>query len=138
LLRRNLAAPITAAPITEAGRNLIPVGLCSGPPRPLERQHHGHGGPAAIMFGCADPGERGRFSAAVLDLPVLWTKEKAVTLGHERQPFLAFTRVEHYRPPSWPEHRHPHEARNDNLPKQAQPELEVDDLDAVQTGSSPR
>jgi hypothetical protein len=90
------------------------------------------------MFGCADPGERGRFSGAVLDLPVLRTVEKTVTLGQEGHSFPTFTRVERYRPPSWPEHRHPHEAHSDNLPKQAQPELEVDDLDAVQTGSSPR
>jgi catechol-2,3-dioxygenase len=79
---------------------------------------------AAITFDCADPAEMGRFYAAVLDLPVLWTSERTVALGHEgQQPFLAFTLVENYRPPSWPD---------DELPKQAHLELGVDDLDTAQ------
>jgi len=79
---------------------------------------------AAITFDCADPAEMGRFYAAVLDLPILWSSERTVALGHEgQQPFLAFTLVENYRPPSWPD---------DELPKQAHLELGVDDLDTAQ------
>jgi catechol-2,3-dioxygenase len=79
---------------------------------------------AAITFDCADPADLGRFYAAVLDLPVLWTSERTVAVGHQGQhPFLAFTRVENYRPPSWPD---------DDLPKQAHLELGVDDLDTAQ------
>jgi catechol 2,3-dioxygenase-like lactoylglutathione lyase family enzyme len=79
---------------------------------------------AAITFDCADPVEMGRFYTAVLDLPVLWTSDNTVAVGHEgRPPFLAFTRVENYHPPTWPD---------DELPKQAHLELGVDDLDAAQ------
>jgi len=78
---------------------------------------------AAITFDCADPAVTGRFYAALLDLPVLWTSERTVALGHEGEPFLAFTRIDDYRPPTWPD---------DEVPKQAHLELGVDDLDAAQ------
>jgi catechol-2,3-dioxygenase len=79
---------------------------------------------AAITFDCADPAAMGRFYAAVLDLPVLWSSDRTVALGHPgQQPFLAFTQVENYRPPSWP---------HDEIPKQAHLELGVDDLDRAQ------
>jgi len=79
---------------------------------------------AAITFDCADPAEMGRFYAAVLDLPIFWSSDRTVAVGHEgQQPFLAFTLVENYRPPTWPD---------DELPKQAHLELGVDDLDRAQ------
>jgi catechol-2,3-dioxygenase len=78
---------------------------------------------AAITFDCAEPGELGRFYAALLDLPVLWISERTVALGHEGEPFLAFTRIENYCPPTWPE---------GDVPKQAHLELGVDDLDTAQ------
>jgi hypothetical protein len=79
---------------------------------------------AAFTVDCADPGEMGRFYAAVLDLPLVKISEKTVVVGEKGQrPFLAFTQVENYRPPSWPD---------DDLPKQAHLELGVDDLDTAQ------
>ncbi|WP_200214207.1 VOC family protein [Micromonospora coerulea] len=58
-----------------------------------------------------------------LDLPVLFSSDDFVALGHAGQPVIAFVRVEGYQRPTWPQAE---------VPKQAHLDLGVDDLDTAQ------
>jgi catechol 2,3-dioxygenase-like lactoylglutathione lyase family enzyme len=77
----------------------------------------------AITFDCADPAEQARFYSSVLDLPVSYSSDDFVALGHVGQPGIAFVRIEGYQRPTWPQPA---------VPKQAHFDLGVDDLDTAQ------
>ncbi|GAA5180837.1 VOC family protein [Rugosimonospora acidiphila] len=76
-----------------------------------------------VGFDCADPAELGRFYGTALGLPVAASTDDFVLLGREGGTYLAFVRIDDYRPPTWPEGA---------VPKQAHLELGVDDLDEGQ------
>lgn len=77
----------------------------------------------AITFDCADPAEQARFYGSVLNLPVSYSSDDFVALGHDGQPGVAFVRIEGYQRPTWPEAA---------VPKQAHFDFGVDDLDTAQ------
>ncbi|MER6334748.1 VOC family protein [Streptomyces sp. NPDC001034] len=77
----------------------------------------------AVTFDCADPAELARFYGALLGYGTLYTTDDFVLLGEEGAPGLGFTRIDGYRPPTWPD---PAQG------KQAHIELGVDDLDAAE------
>jgi hypothetical protein len=54
----------------------------------------------AVSFDCADPAELARFYGRLLDLPVLYSSDDFVALGHAGQPGIALVRIDGYqRPP---------------------------------------
>ncbi|MFD8599502.1 VOC family protein [Kitasatospora sp. NPDC059646] len=78
---------------------------------------------SAVTFDCPDPAELGRFYGDALGLPVLYSSEDFVLIGHQGAPALGFNRVADHRPPSWPDR---------SGAKQAHLDFAVDDLDAAQ------
>ncbi|MET7334227.1 VOC family protein [Nonomuraea sp. NPDC005650] len=78
---------------------------------------------ASVTFDCPDPAELARFYGQALGLPVRFSNEDYVLIGHEGSTALSFYRLADYQRPTWPD-----PARE----KQAHLELGVDDLDAAQ------
>lgn len=77
----------------------------------------------AVSFDCADPAELARFYGRLLDLPVLYSSDDFVAVGHAGQPGIALVRIDGYQRPTWPQPA---------VPKQAHFDFGVDDLDAAQ------
>jgi hypothetical protein len=59
----------------------------------------------------------------LLDLPMLYSSDDFVALGHAGQPGIALVRIDGYQRPTWPQPA---------VPKQAHFDFGVDDLDTAQ------
>ncbi|MEU1088299.1 VOC family protein [Streptomyces sp. NPDC005576] len=77
---------------------------------------------SAVTFDCPDPAELAGFYGEALGLPVAYSSDDFILLGHEDSARLGFNRMTDYRRPTWPD---------PSQEKQAHIELGVDDLESA-------